>query len=156
MAKAGMARVAHPGAIPGANRQHPSELEFSEEIEELRQHDTKPPYEKVPVEICGFPNVQVMPALSGVFRTLQLNGPGTANIDIAVGGNPKIRRFYLMANGNPIWVGSQEQVKAASPNGALLPVGVWTPPFEGLKENLYALATVGAATLTIREEYWAD
>lgn len=156
-----MAKVQYPGRntpsqIPGASRQHPSALPPSEDIQDLRQHEDKPPYDKVPVEICGFPNVQVMPALYGIFRTLILNGSGSQNADMAVGANPKIRRFYFMANTNPIWIGTQEQVKSPSINGVLLPVGIWTPPFEGVKENLYAVATVGASSLSIREEYWAD
>lgn len=157
-----MAKVFHPvrnvpSQIPGANRQHPSALDYSEDVQDLRQHEDRPPYETVPVKICGFPNIQVMPALRGVFKTLLLNGTGSNNADIAVGGTPKIRRVYFMANTNPIWVGTQEQVKnGTGPTGALLPVGIWSPPFEGFAENVWAVATVGASTLTIREEYWAD
>lgn len=161
--KAGMAHVMYPGksdrpgAIPGADRQHPSELEPRIAIEDVREYEDKPQYHETPVKVCGIAHVNVVPAIRGIFRTLILNGPGSPNIDMAVGANPKLRRIFLFAAGNPIWVGTQEQLKnGTGPTGGLLPIGIWSPPFEGVSENMYAVATVGAATLTIREEYWAD
>lgn len=159
--KAGMAHVSYPGksdrpgAIPGADRQHPSELEPRVEIGDIREYEDSPLYHETPVRVCGISHVNIVPAARSIFRTLALTGPGSP--DIAVAGNPKIRRVFLYAAGNPIWVGTQEQVKnGTGPTGGLLPVGIWSPPFEGFSENMWAVATVGAATLTIREEYWAD
>lgn len=158
--KAGMPKVSYPGspnpgAIPGADRQHPQALEPRVEIEDVREYEEQPYYHETPVKVCGTVTVRQAPTLRSSHRT-QVMDVNVANIVAIADKNPKISRLIISATG-AAWIGTKDELNASSIQGFFLPPNT-VVVFECSDKELWALAGDATATpkISVRAETWAD
>jgi len=141
----------HPGGIHPIDT--PIEVEQREPVELVA----------IPVKVDNIPNVRVLPAKRASMETFYPGTiPGTAVF--IQGKDPKIKRLILSVFTQGCWIGTQEQIKSmgAGGNGAnnsqgfLLQPNNQQPPWEGIDQDLWAMAQNGGAVLSVRREYWPD
>lgn len=150
--------------VPAFGREgvQPARIRPEVKVVEAEQRD---PVEliAIPTEIRNTVNVRSLPAKRGSMETFY---PGTtANTAVLVqGADPRIRRLIIQCATQACWFGSQEAIKALANSGVgTSSSGVFQmsatsacPPWEGIHEDLWALAVNGGSVVSVRREYWTD
>lgn len=138
---------------------HPGGIHPSVEVVEAEQRE---PVEliAIPTEVKGIVNVRTMPAKRGSMETFY---PSTTVPELIQGADPRIRRLIIQVSTQACWFGTQEALKNFSAGGTSASAGVFQmsatiqcAPWEGIHEDLWALAVNGGSVVSVRREYWTD
>jgi hypothetical protein len=146
---------------PGKCGCHPGGIHPVVEVVEAEQRD---PIEliAIPVKVENTVNVRTLPAKRGSMETFY---PGTtsATAILVQGADPRIRRLIIQCATQACWFGTQEALKNFSAGGTAASSGVFQmsatstcPPWEGIHEDLWAMAVNGGSVVSVRREYWTD
>lgn len=128
-----------------------------EEVEQYDETQIEHDYPCVPVDVKNIPSVRVLPARRANMLTYTLPGQGAVNSELVCGADPRIKRVYFTAGATAVWIGTETQIKAPNgPYGFKIPAGANSPGFEGVDENLWAVADSATSSVSVRVEYWAD
>lgn len=138
----------HPGGI------HPEvEVEVAEQRDDIK-------LVAIPVTVDNIPNVRLIPSKRGTMETYYPGAtPGTSIL--LQGADPRIRRIIISVTAQVCWLGTQEAVKALSSGNAVGGAGLFSAPvgtftWEGIHEDLWAMAASAGSVVSIRREYWTD
>lgn len=140
---------------------HPGGIHPEVEVVEAEQRE---PVElvSIPVKIDNIPNVRVLPAKRGSMETFY---PGTtgATAVLVQGADPRIKRLIIQCATQACWFGTVEALKALTSGSTTQSAGVFQasatsqlPPWEGIHEDLWAMAVNGGSIVSVRREYWTD
>jgi hypothetical protein len=151
-----------PGSQLPANGKcgcHPGGIHPVVEVVEAEQRD---PVEliAIPTEVRNTVNVRTLPAKRGTMETFY---PSTTVPQLIQGADPRIRRLIIQVATQACWFGTQEALKNFSAGGTQASSGVFQmsatiqcAPWEGIHEDLWALAVNGGSLVSVRREYWTD
>lgn len=156
--------------VPGSERPapgkcgcHPGGIHPNVDVEEAEQRDDIK-LVAIPVKVDNLVNVRALPAKRGSMETFY---PGTtaATAVLVQGADPRIKRLIIQVGTQSCWFGSQEAIKALG-TGAGTGTGSSgvfqysatqsTAPWEGIHEDLWAMAVNGGSVVSVRREYWTD
>jgi hypothetical protein len=140
---------------------HPGGIHPEVEVVEAEQRD---PVEliAIPVKVDNVVNVRTLPAKRGSMETFY---PGTtaATAVLIQGADPRIRRLIIQCGPQACWFGPREAFQNFSAGGTAASAGVFQmsatstcPPWEGIHEDLWAMAVNGGSVVSVRREYWTD
>lgn len=142
---------------------HPGGIHPVVEVEVAEQRDVK--LTAIPVEVRDIVNTRIVPAKRGSFETFYPAATAallSAGNGLVQGADPRLRRLIVAVSTQACWFGTQEALKALSvANSAtgssgvfLAPVGMYT--WEGIHEDLWAMAATAGSVVSVRREYWTD
>lgn len=146
---------------PGKCGCHPGGIHPDVEVETAEQRDPVK-LMAIPVDVENIVNVRTLPAKRGSMETFY---PGTtaATAVLIQGADPRIKRLIIQVGTQACWFGSQEALKALTPGSTTQSAGVFqysanqgTPAWEGIHEDLWAMAVNGGSVVSVRREYWTD
>lgn len=140
---------------------HPGGLHPAVGVREAEQRD---PVElaAIPTEVKNVVSVQALPAKRGSMETFY---PGTtgATAVLVQGADPRIKRLIIQCATQACWFGTQEALKALTAGSTTQSAGVFQasatsqmPWWEGIHEDLWAMAVNGGSIVSVRREYWTD
>ena len=139
---------------------HPGGLHPDVEPETAEQRDDVKLL-AIPVEVGNIVNVRNLPAKRGTMETFY---PATNAAVYIQGADPRIKRLIIQVATQACWFGTQEALKTMLATGAgTQSSGVFqmsatqsTAPWEGIHEDLWAVAVNGGSIVSVRREYWTD
>jgi hypothetical protein len=138
---------------------HPGGIHPSVSVVEAEQRDVK--LVAIPTTVDNIVQVRTLPAKRGTMETFY---PSTTVPVMIQGADPRIKRLIIQVATQACWFGSQEAIKqllstgAGSQSSGLFQYSATqsTAPWEGIHEDLWALAVNGGAIVSVRREYWTD
>lgn len=147
---------------PGKCGCHPGGMHPQDAPMEVEQRD---PVELVaiPVKVENIASVRILPAKRASMETFY---PGTnpATSVMIQGKDPRIKRLVISVSTQACWIGTLKQIQSmtAGGNGVTNSQGFLVAPnnipphWEGIDEDLWAMAMNGGSILSVRREYWTD
>lgn len=155
--------VSGPGSelpAPGKCGCHPGGIHPTVRPEQVEQRDDVK-LVAIPTKVENLVDVRVLPSKRGTMETFYPGATGATAV-LVQGADPRIRRVILSVTGQACWFGTQEAIKnlntaSAVGSGGLFnaPVGP-QPAWEGIHEDLWAMAVSAGSVVSVRREYWTD
>lgn len=156
-----------PGSqLPGFGKCgcHPGGIHPEDEPIQVEQRDmVDVPLRAIPVKVESIVSVRQLPAKRASMETFY---PGTmpSGAVMIQGKDPKIKRLILAVFSQGVWIGTSNQIQSmtaggngtTNSQGFLLQPNNVCPAWEGIDQDLWAMAQNGGAILSVRREYWPD
>jgi hypothetical protein len=155
-----------PGSLqpaPGKCGCHPGGIHPTVDVTEAEQRDDVK-LVAIPTKVENLVDVRVVPSKRGTMETFYPAATAaalSAGNGIIQGADPRIRRIVIAVSVQSCWLGTQEALKSLSAGNAvggagmfLAPVGTYT--WEGIHEDLWAMAATAGSIVSVRREYWTD
>lgn len=141
----------HPGGM------HP----MDEPIDVEQRNDVE--LVAIPVKVENIISVRTLPAKRASMETFY-PGDTPATAVMIQAKDPRIKRLIIVVANDACWFGSQEDINANASNnsttgGAGLFLGSSSqamPAWEGISDDLWAMALNPGAVVSVRREYWPD